>query len=75
VGRIGGKAGGSVAGMGPAPPTISLVEQHNAVLIWIENPSEVRRRSRARATVDEEGGLARSVTASLPVDEVSLTNV
>lgn len=58
--------------MRPAPPTAALVEQHEAVRLWIEEPAVPWHTSRTWAAVQDDGWLTLRIPTRLPVDEVAL---
>ena len=58
-----------------APPAAALIEQHDAIGAWIEQPSEPGRTTRPRATVKDEGGLAARVATCLPGDEIAISHI
>ena len=58
-----------------APAAAALVEQHDAVLRRVEQPTLGRARAAARAAVQEHDGLAVGVARGLPVHLLAVADV
>jgi hypothetical protein len=58
-----------------AASAVALVEQHDAINAWIEQPAMPRRTSRAGATVQNDGWLAVRIAAGFPVHAVAIANL
>jgi hypothetical protein len=72
---VGLEVGGGVGGVRPAPLTVALIEQHEAVRARIEESPMPRRAARARAAVQHHGRLPTWVAAGLPVEGISVAHV
>jgi len=53
----------------------SLVEEHDAEGVGIEEPARPRQPARPWAAVEDHGWLAVWIAARLPVDEVAVADV
>ena len=61
--------------MRPTPSTTTLIEQHDAVDIRIEEPPMPRCTPRAGTTVWDDSRLAPGIAAHLPVDEITTSDL
>lgn len=61
--------------MRPAPPTTTLIKQHNAVRSRIEQPPMPRRTPRTRTAVQDDSRLTLGIAAHLPVDEITTSDL
>jgi MFS family permease len=68
-------ATGSWPAGAPAPAATALVEQHEPVALRVEYPPLAGPAARARAAVQDDGGLAVRAAAGLRVDLVSVTDL
>src|SRR5947209_19878334 len=59
-------------GVWPAPPTVALIEEHEAVGAGIKQPAVPGRTSRTRTAVQDDGCLAMGIATGLPVDKVAV---
>jgi hypothetical protein len=75
VGRVGRQVDGRITGVRRTPAAAALVEQHDAVGIWIEVGQPARRGTRTRAAVEDDRGRAARVAAGLPVHPVPVADV
>jgi hypothetical protein len=64
-----------LAGVWRAPPAAALIEQHDAIRAWIEQPAVPDGRSRTRTSVDHDGRFPTRVAARLPADAVAVTDL
>src|SRR5229473_5578786 len=62
-------------GMWRAPPTISLIEEHEAVGAGIKQPAVPGSTSRTRATMQDDGWLAMWIATGLPVDKIAVIHL
>src|SRR5713226_9224219 len=62
-------------GVWPAPPAISLIEEHEAVGAGIKQPAVPGSTSRTRATMQDDGWLAIWIATGLPVDEIAVIHL
>jgi hypothetical protein len=75
MGRVGLKIDRRVVGERPASPAHPLVEQHDAITVWIKRATVAGGASRSGASVDYERRLASRVPADLPIDEVAVPDI
>ena len=75
MGGVGVKIHRWVIGERSASPTHPLVEQHDAITVWVKRATVASGASRSGASVDHERRLASRVPAGLPIDEVPVPNI
>jgi hypothetical protein len=73
--RVRRKVDGRRARVRTAVTAAALVEQHDPVRVWVEEPAPPRSATRPGTAVQHEGGLAAGVSAELPVDPVPVADV
>src|SRR5438445_9386980 len=65
---------GGVTGVRSAASAPALIEQHDAVAVWIETAAHSRRASLPRSAVHHQGRLAVRVTAGLSVHAIAIAD-
>src|SRR5580658_6914559 len=58
-----------------APSAIALIEEHDAIGGWIEQPAMPLGTSRSGTAVQNEGRLTAWIAASLPVEEIAIADL
>src|SRR6266849_7967519 len=62
-------------GVRRTPPTVPLIEEHEAVGALIKKPAVPGSTSRTRAAVQDDGWLAMWIAAGLPVNEIAVIHL